>query len=136
LRSFESGPACRSRRETVAGVEGATPADDALPFNSPTAVTLAVGEQATVMFEPEKRVTDFVLPIMAISKHSDATYTVRTDDETVYGPAPVPPTDPDDLQQTFYPPQRFSQSLTVEVANVGGASATYVIQPVGWEVTE
>ncbi len=119
----------------MAGVEGATPAEDALPFNAPTAVTLDVGEQATVTFEPEKRVTEFVLPIMAVSKHSDTTYTVRTDDETVFGPAPVPPTDPDDLQQTFYPPQRFDQSLTVEVANVGGRAAVYVVQPVGWEVS-
>jgi len=54
----------------------------------------------------------------------------------VFGPAPIPPTDIDDLQVTFTPALGFSQSMEVIVRNLSATTGErdYSIQPVGYEV--
>jgi len=111
------------------------PADGDLPFNEPVAVTLQPSELAQLTFEPKQNSTTFVLPILAVSKHPGTEYRVKADGEVVYGPAPVPPTDIDDLQVTFIPARKFENSLLVEVVNVGNQEHRYAVQPVGWETT-
>lgn len=111
-----------------------TPSPNDVPFNEPQTVQLASNQQATVSFVPQQRNTTFVLPQVAVSKVANTTYAVRIDDETVYGPAGVPPTDIDDSGQTFYPARRFSKKLEILITNVGSSTQTYHVQPVGWEL--
>jgi hypothetical protein len=110
------------------------PADK--PFNEPVTEQLNGGEQLTATFTPEQRTATFRLAVLGISKHPETEYTVRIDDEVVYGPAAVPPTDIDDMGlPSFIPVREMRQSLTVIVTNLSASTArTYTIQPVGWEV--
>lgn len=109
------------------------PTPDATPINKPATVTLQPDERGTITFSPKKRVSELVLPIIAMSKHPSCIYEVRTDGDAVYGPASIPPTDIDDLQVCFLPALRFSETLTIEVSNVGSATRQINVQPVGWE---
>lgn len=112
------------------------PAADDIPFNDPISRRLDGGQKLTVEFVTTQRVTDFVLPILAISKHPESSYEVWLDTERVYGPAPIPPTDVDDLQTTFYPAKRFESRMKVIVRNLSDSiTRSYSIQPVGWEVS-
>lgn len=109
---------------------------EASPEAEPETVVLGPGEQATVTFTPERSGTVFRIPVVAISKRADTTYTIRMDDSTEWGPdAAVPPTDIDDLQAVWIPAKRFETSLVVEVANVAssGGDRDYTIMPIGWE---
>jgi len=104
------------------------------PFNESTAVTLDPSEEATVTFQPDGRLSDYFVPTVAVSKHPNSEYTVETDGTSEYGPAPLPPTDPDDDSDTFRPPETFSDSLTVQVTNLDAtATRRYYIQVIGWE---
>ena len=111
------------------------PEPDAVGFNEVVVVTLSPGEQATVTFEPEQADATFVLPVVAISKFPESSYEVLTDSVNRFGPAPAPPTDPDDMTPTFVPALRFDSELKIKVANLASSSATrrYLIQPIGWE---
>jgi hypothetical protein len=109
------------------------PAAGDSPVNEPITRDVAAGTRLTARFVPEQRNTTFVLPIVAVSKRPNTTYEVRMDGNTVYGPAPVPPTDPDDLGVVWMPARQFSQSLEVVIRNLGSSERPYVIQPVGWE---
>jgi len=109
----------------------------AVPFNEPVAARVDPGEKLTASFSPIQNVATFAVPIVAASKHKDSTYEVRMDGEQVFGPAPVPPTDVDDLQQTFLPEREFERSMTVVCRNLSGSTTRrYVVQPVGWEVSQ
>lgn len=109
------------------------PTADAIPINEPASVELDPGERGTVTYDPEKRVSSLVVPIIAASKYRGCIYEVRADADTVYGPARIPPTDIDDLQVCFIPALRFSESLTVQVTNLAEQTRTVNIQPIGWE---
>ncbi|QCP90395.1 hypothetical protein [Haloarcula marismortui] len=112
------------------------PAADDVPYNDPISRSLDPGSQLTVTFEPTKQVTEFVLPILAVSKHPNSSYEVWQDGEKIYGPAPIPPTDIDDLTATWLPARRFSSKLRIIVRNLGDTTTrTYSIQPIGWEVS-
>lgn len=109
------------------------PSPQATPINKPATVTLDPGEKGTVEYTPKNRVSELVLPIIAISKYANCVYEVRTDGDPQYGPAKIPPTDVDDLQVCFLPALRFVDSLTIEVSNLGSATRDIHVQPVGWE---
>ena len=112
------------------------PAEDDIPFNDPVSRRLDGGQKLVVEFETAQRVTDFVLPILAISKHPESSYEVWLDGQQVYGPAPIPPTDVDDLAPTFLPAKRFAHSMRVIVRNLSDATPrSYSVQPIGWEVS-
>ena len=102
-------------------------------FNSPSTIELDPGERGTVRFDPKNRVSELVLPIVAMSKHDGVIYSVRADGKDRYGPAQIPPTDVDDLGVCFLPALRFEDSLTCEVTNLGTSTRRIHIQPVGWE---
>jgi hypothetical protein len=104
------------------------------PFNAAKAVTLDAGTEATVRFEPQERQSDYFLATVAISKRADSSYLVETDGTAEYGPAPIPPTDPDDDSDTFRPPTTFSDHVEITVQNLdSSATRTYYLQVVGWE---
>ncbi|GGN97637.1 hypothetical protein [Haloarcula pellucida] len=105
-------------------------------YNDPITRRLNPGEMLIVTFEPTQRVTDFALPFLAMSKHPESSYEVWMDGSRQYGPAPIPPTDIDDMVPTFIPAKRFSESMTVYVRNLSDTTArTYSVQPIGWEAS-
>lgn len=103
------------------------------PFNVVETVTLDPSEKATVTFTPDNRVSDYFLPVVAVSKYDQSTYRVSTDSTAEFGEASLPPTDPDDTADTFRPPETFSESCTVEITNLSGVTRAYNIQLIGWE---
>ena len=112
------------------------PAPDAndIPVNEPVSVDIGSGEQATVTFTARQRTNEgFVLPIVAVSKRSQSSYEIATDDEQIYGPAAIPPTDIDDLGVCFVPAYEFEQELEVQVTNLSDTEREYHIQPIGYE---
>lgn len=102
-------------------------------FNEATSVTLDPGQKGTITFEPEDRQSDYYLPMLAASKIEDSEYEILTDGTTTFGPAPIPPTDIDDDNQTFIPPETFSDYCDVEISNLGSNTQTYIVQAKGWE---
>lgn len=113
------------------------PSADDVGYNDPITRRLDPGQQLTVTFQPTQRVTDFVLPFLAMSKLPESSYEVWLDGGREYGPAPIPPTDIDDMTPTFIPAKRFNRSMKVIVRNLSETTArTYSIQPIGWEVAD
>ncbi|SEW10124.1 hypothetical protein [Halobacterium jilantaiense] len=112
------------------------PSPDDRPFAETASVDLASGEEITLTYEPVSNDAMFRVGTVAISKRADTEYVLRMDDEVVFGPAPVPPTDVDDLQVTFTPALGFSHSMEVVVRNLSATTGDreYAIQPVGYEV--
>ena len=113
------------------------PAPDDIPFNRPVSKRLDPGEQLQADYTPQTSPAEFYLPIVAASKEPEMAYEVRLDDRTVYGPAPVPPTDVDDMAPTFIPALKCDTKLSVVVTNLStsGTTRTITVQPVGWEVS-
>ena len=111
------------------------PDEHDVPVNEPLSTTLAGGERATFTYQPSQQTTPgFVMPIVAASKHAESSYTVWFDDRQVYGPAPVPPTDIDDLAVTFMPAYEFNDELRVRCENLSATTTRrYTVQPVGYE---
>jgi len=112
------------------------PDPDDRPFAETASVSLEGGEEVRLEYEPVSNDAMFRVGTVAVSKREDTEYVVRMDGEEVFGPAPVPPTDIDDLQVTFVPALGFEQSLEVVVRNLSATTGTrqYSIQPVGYEV--
>ncbi|WP_256402422.1 hypothetical protein [Halorubrum salinum] len=107
-----------------------------VPLNEPVGVELGTDEQATVTFTASQRTNQgFILPILAISKYSGSTYEVTLDEDQIYGPAPIPPTDIDDLAVCFVPAWEFDQKIEVTVSNLSDIQRVYHIQPIGFERT-
>lgn len=109
---------------------------NAVSFNETVSRVLDPGQQLTAEFTPKQRTATFHLPVLAVSKFPDSTYRVKTDGTTVFGTAPIPPTDVDDLDVTFIPPKEFTGSLEVQVTNAGANTRRYHVQALGWEVRE
>jgi|AntDeeMetagen681_2_1112603.scaffolds.fasta_scaffold22937_2 hypothetical protein len=114
------------------------PAETDRPFCEPTSVSLDSNEEATLTFRPVTNDAEFRIGTVAISKRPDSEYVVRMDEEVVFGPAPIPPTDIDDLAVTFTPARGFEQSLSITVRNLQDTTGErlYSIQPVGYEVMD
>ncbi|QZP37750.1 hypothetical protein [Halobaculum magnesiiphilum] len=105
------------------------------PVNEPLTVELDGGERATFTYAPRQQTTPgFVVPIVAASKYTESSYTVWFDGRQVYGPAPIPPTDIDDLAITFLPAYEFEEQLKVRCENLSeNTPRRYTVQPVGYE---
>lgn len=112
------------------------PSANATPVNVPERVRLDPGETARVTYTPEQSGSEFIVPIVAMSKHEGSTYEIRTDGTVRFDERPVPPTDVDDLGQTFYPPLTFRDSLEIVIRNVSAGTLSYILQPIGWEEPE
>ncbi|UWG46577.1 hypothetical protein HSRCO_0278 [Halanaeroarchaeum sp. HSR-CO] len=112
------------------------PPDDATSVTKPQSATLDGNQKATMTWERERSGTTFYLPMLAASKEGDTTYEVKMDGSTIFGPAAIPPTDIDDKVAIWDPPKTFDSKLTVIIRNLGTASRTYHVQPVGFETAE
>ena len=110
------------------------PSADATPVAEPETVELEGGQRASVTFKPELSGTEFVVPVVAVSKGPETVYEVLMDDMTVWGPAAIPPTDIDDLEAVWIPARTFTSSMTVKVTNFREiGTREYHILPIGWE---
>lgn len=104
------------------------------PFNVADAVTLDPGEVAEVTLTVEDRLSDYFLPAVAMSRHKTSRYTIEADGTAVFGPAPLPPADPQDGEEPFTPPETFSDEVTLTVENLDASKTrTYYLQARGWE---
>jgi hypothetical protein len=109
------------------------PDKNAVGINEPATIDLDPGERGTVTYETQQRISEIVLPVLAISKYAGCVYEVRADGQWRYGPAEIPPTDIDDLSVCFLPALRFETSLTIQITNLGSTGRTINVQPIGWE---
>jgi len=111
------------------------PSENDKPINEPLSTRLDPGQRATFTYEPRQQTTPgFVVPIVAISKSPESSYTIWFDNRKVFGPSSVPPTDIDDLGVTFTPAFEFEDKLRVQVENISeNTTRTYTVQPVGYE---
>jgi len=111
------------------------PSDDAAPVAEPETVYLGAGEQATISYAPNLTGTRFQTPVVAVSKRADSSYTIKMDDQVVWGPAAIPPTDIDNTEAVWIPARSFESTLTIKVANLrsSGGDRRYSALPIGWE---
>jgi len=85
------------------------------PVNQATGAQIGAGERATFTFEPDAGTMR--ADSVAASKFQGLTYEVRVDGDTRFGPAPIPPTDIDDMVTTHNPRMPVDQRLKVIVRN-------------------
>jgi hypothetical protein len=107
--------------------------EGAVAFNEAVRGVLNTNQKLTATFRPLQSGAEFWLPIVAASKHPDSTYEIILDGKTIYDEI-IPPTDIDDLAQTFYPPPSFGNKLRVIIRYTGSSQRIFDIQPIGWEV--
>jgi len=112
------------------------PDESSIPIHEVAKVRLRPGEKAKVTVEPDSQGETHHIPAVAISKYSGATYGIEVDETERYGPhAPVPPTDPDDLEATFLRALRMTREMVVTIRDVRetGSARDYQIHVLGWE---
>lgn len=112
------------------------PSPDDRPFCEAVTVDLSTNEEFTATYYPSQNDAMFRVGAVAMSKRPESEYEVWMDQERVYGPSSIPPTDIDDMAMTFLPARGFRQSMTVIVRNLKSTTGTrrYSVQPVGYEV--
>jgi hypothetical protein len=88
---------------------------DFIPVNDATGTEIGAGQKATFEFEPDA--SGMRIDTVAASKYRGLTYTVTVDGEVRYGPAPIPPTDIDDLSTTHNPRLPVDRHLKIKVQN-------------------
>ena len=86
-----------------------------IPVNEAVGTKIGAGQKATFEFEPDG--SGMEIDVVAASKYRGLTYTVKVDGEERYGPAPIPPTDIDDLSTTHNPRLPVDRQLTIKVQN-------------------
>lgn len=107
------------------------------PVNTAAGGEVPPGSKIVIEFEPEQRSTTFRMPVLAISKYPDAEYSIKADGEQIFGPAPVPPTDVDDLDVCFIPAVTWGSSIEVTARNLSEQSTRmFTAQLIGWEDTD
>jgi hypothetical protein len=88
---------------------------DFIPVNQAVGTEIEAGQKATFEFEPDA--SGMKIDVVAASKYRGLTYTVKVDDEVRFGPAPIPPTDIDDLSTTHNPRLPVDRHLKIKVQN-------------------
>lgn len=111
------------------------PSADDTPVHEAAAVGLEPGEKVTVTLSPSTSGSLHRIPIVAISKRSEATYEIEVDGTRRFGPVGLPPTDVDDLGVTFYPALRLRREMKITVRDVRetGNERRYLMHVIGWE---
>lgn len=102
------------------------------PFNDVISVELDAGKEAVISYEPEDRRSEFYVRTVAISKAAQTAYRIDTDGTNEFN-GDIPPTDIDDLDQTFFPPESFEDHMEIVITNSSDATRIYHIQVIGWE---
>ncbi|TKX86209.1 hypothetical protein EXE43_09575 [Halorubrum sp. SS5] len=107
------------------------PNDDWIAVNDATGTELPSGSRATFRFKPDA--SGMEIDSVAASKYTGLTYEVKVDGDPRYGPAPVPPTDIDDMVTTHNPRISVERELEVIVRNPTNADRTVAAQIRGAE---
>jgi hypothetical protein len=107
------------------------PEGDWIPVNEATGAEIPAGSRGTFRFEPDA--SGMRIDSVAASKFAGLTYEVRVDSDTRYGPAPIPPTDIDDMVTTHNPRMEVDQKLVHIVRNPSNADRTVAAQVRGVE---
>ena len=88
---------------------------DWIPVNNADGTDIPAGSKATFRFTPDA--SGMELDAIAASKYRGLTYEVRVDGDQRYGPAPIPPTDIDNLATTHNPRLPVDRELKMIVRN-------------------
>lgn len=88
---------------------------DFIPVNEGDGANLPAGSRADFTFEPDA--SGMEIDAVAASKFRGLTYEVRADGDQRFGPAPIPPTDIDDMTTTHNPRMAVDQQLVITVRN-------------------
>ena len=104
---------------------------DWIPVNEATGAEIPAGSKAEFVFKPDA--SGMRVDSVAASKYAGLTYEVRVDGTTRYGPAPIPPTDIDDMVTTHNPRMPVDQKLVHIVRNPSGVDRSVVAQVRGVE---
>ena len=88
---------------------------ECIPVNEAVGTKIGAGQKATFEFEPDA--SGMKVDVVAASKYRGLTYTVKVDGDERFGPAPIPPTDIDDLSTTHNPRLPVDRHLKIRVQN-------------------
>lgn len=86
-----------------------------IPVNEATGEEVKSGQRGEFEFTPDA--SGMAVDVVAASKFRGLTYEVVVDEDSRYGPAPIPPTDIDNLTTTHNPRLEVSRTLRVIVRN-------------------
>lgn len=86
-----------------------------IPVNEADGTTIPAGSRADFSFSPDA--SGMELDAIAASKYQGLTYEVRVDSDQRFGPAPIPPTDIDNMVTTHNPRMSVSRDVTITVRN-------------------
>ena len=111
----------------------ASPSEDAVSVHEALSVTVPGGSRATIELTPEQDGATFYVPVVAVSKNQASSYTIEIDGTGRFGPAAIPPTDPDDFGATFIPPLKMENRMQITIKNTDTGQQTYLVQVAGWE---
>jgi len=107
------------------------PDDGWIPVNEADGAELPAGSLARFRFEPDA--SGMKIDAVAASKFAGLTYEVKVDGDKRFGPAPIPPTDIDNMVTTHNPRMPVDRELTVIVRNVSNTGRTVAAQVRGVE---
>lgn len=112
-----------------------TPSKQATTITTPQTAELEPQEVAVFTFEPKRSGSSIYTTVVAVSKRSDTAYTIEMDDQPVWGPSAIPPTDIDDTSPVFIPAREAEYKIEVRVEDLRtkGSKREYHALPVGWE---
>lgn len=107
------------------------PEGDWIPVNEATGAEIPAGNRAKFRFEPDA--SGMHVDSVAASKFAGLTYEVTVDGDQRFGPAPIPPTDIDDMVTTHNPRMSVDRELVITVRNPSAADRTVAAQVRGVE---
>lgn len=104
---------------------------DWIPVNEADGTEIPAGSKAEFTFTPDA--SGMQLDAVAASKYRGLSYEVRADGDQRFGPAPIPPTDIDDMTTTHNPRLEVSRDLVITVRNPSSSTRFVAAQVRGVE---
>mgnify|MGYP006928077219 CR=1 FL=1 len=104
---------------------------DWIPVNEADGTEIPAGSKAEFIFTPDA--SGMQLDAVAASKYRGLSYEVRADGDQRFGPAPIPPTDIDDMTTTHNPRLEVSRDLVITVRNPSSSARFVAAQVRGVE---
>lgn len=104
---------------------------DWIPVNEADGTEIPAGAKAEFTFTPDA--SGMQLDAVAASKYRGLSYEVRADGDQRFGPAPIPPTDIDDMTTTHNPRLEVSRDLVITVRNPSSSTRFVAAQVRGVE---
>lgn len=102
-----------------------------IPVNEADGTDVPAGTRAVFTFTPDAG--GMQIDSVAASKFDGLTYEVTVDGTNRFGPAPIPPTDVDDMATTHNPRIEVDRQLVITVRNPSTSDRTVAAQVRGIE---